>query len=394
MIKYFTRTCILVALTLATMFAPTTGKSCNLTSFTLNSIQQVGPDWVTTATLCIGAGVTGFVQGADQLSSTMAAFFYGPAGPALVVTASAPAAITSTFRNCTMVNIPNGGPIPGCISPDTCGPPFYDDIDDAIWFSDFFCDAFPPCNPPCDLGFTCVLTTALCGNVHQDCFVMSFTTNVRPDSIRIVGAEGAGLAFSGCYPNPDMLIDLTSLPVSWGEVFGVANEGMNIVHWSTIMEQNSAGFELLRANPAGEYVKIGEVPSKGDGNEKREYSFKDFNPYLGENLYKVRQIDNDGNTSESEVVVLSYVAPSDFAWSSVGPVPTAGKVTANFVSEKDRALTAYVSNTEGRVVYSQAVSALVGTTSLEIDLSNFAPGVYFLQLAGPEGKLVHKLVKN
>jgi len=324
------------------------------------------------------------VQGADQLTSTIAAFFYGPQGTPLTVLSSAPAAITSTFRGCTMVNT-NGSPIPGCISPDTCGPPFYDDIDDAIYFLDF---------SPCDMGFTCVLTTALCGNADQDCFTLTFTTDLRPDSIRIVGVEGAGLAFSGCYPNPDMLIDLTALPVSWGEVFGVANEGMNIVHWSTIMEQNSAGFELLRANPAGEYVKIGEVPSKGDGNEKREYSFKDFNPYLGENLYKVRQIDNDGNTSESEVVVLSYVAPSDFAWSSVGPVPTQGSVTASFVSEKNRELTAYVSNTEGRIVYTTPVSAMVGTSSLQIDMSRFAPGVYFLQLAGPEGKLVHKLVKN
>ncbi|MEM7038914.1 MAG: HYR domain-containing protein, partial [Bacteroidota bacterium] len=124
-------------------------------------------------------GLTGATAGADQATSSFAFLFHNPS-PFSVVTFS-PSAVTGDTTQCPHVGV-QVGPNLGA--------------QDVIFYT-------PPGNP-CD--FTCVSTTAQCGNVHQQCEQYMFRVPSLPDSICVAGVEGAGNPFAGCFGNPDMCI--------------------------------------------------------------------------------------------------------------------------------------------------------------------------------------------
>ena len=369
----FVRLCLILSLGFSTAFA------CDLTQTTLVSVVPSGGNFIINTQLCVGAGRTGGVNGADGDTQDLIFGFYRAAGP-LVISAFTPANLTSTFRGCTMPGITTG-PIPFA--------PF--NVEEGVYYQFF------PSNPGCTSGFnqsfTCVVSTAQCGNVHSDCFLVSITIDNVPDSLRVFGVEGAGNPTAGCYPNPDMLINFTVLPVVWAGFEGKSLETGNELTWSTEREVDSDRFEVMRSADGTNFESIANVKSIGSKTKGSSYTYLDENPIKGFAQYKIRQHDIDGRTSETEVITLNYTAPARIAWSSVGPTPTHGQVTASFVSEKDRNMEMVLVNTAGQVVQRQVIEAKTGHNHIGLDLSSQSPGMYFIRLQGGNARLDYKLMK-
>jgi hypothetical protein len=370
---------LLVRLCLIFLLGASSVYACNLTQTTLLSVVPSGGAFTISTQLCVGAGRTGGVNGADGDTQDLIFGFYRQAGP-LVITGFTPANITSSFRLCTMPGIATG-PIPFA--------PF--NVEEGIYYQ--FFAGNPGCTTGFNQSFTCVVSTAQCGNVHSDCFNISITIDQLPDSLRVFGVEGAGNPTSGCYPNPDMMIDFTILPVVWASFEGKSLEIGNQLDWKTEQEINSERFEIMRSADGVTFESIGSVASIGGNNKGKSYTFLDPNPIQGLAQYKIRQFDFDGRTSESEVLTLTYTPPSQLAWAGVGPLPAHDQVSANFVSEKDRSMELLLVNTAGQVVRHEMIAAKAGSNHVELDLSGFAPGMYFMRLQGSDARLDYKLMK-
>ena len=362
------------------IFMPSRSLACNLTHTTLLSLNTSGPNPVVNARLCIGAGRTGAVNGADGDTFDFAWGFFRAAGPINVLSFT-PVNITSIFRACTMPGF-DIGPVPGA--------PF--DTKATIYYA-----MDPYADPDCGVGpgFTCITSTVLCGPEHQECFNFSFTLSAVPDSIRVFGVEGGGNPVAGCYPNPDMLINLTALPVVWGEFRGTSLPEGNRLDWSTLQETNNDHFEVLRSTDGQNFSAISTLDSDAQGGEQkqRNYTFLDANPPQGPAQYRIRQVDQNGRTDETEVVVLNYTAPAGLEWNTVGPVPTHDVVNLRFLSEKTRTMRLTLVDMGGKVVQQQSLTAQVGSNTLDLDMSTLNAGMYFLRLQGPDGKLDYKVMK-
>lgn len=77
------------------------------------------------------------------------------------------------------------------------------------------------------------------------------------------------------------------------------------LQWLTRNEENNARFEVERSVDGSRFVQLGAVAGAGESQTEQAYSFRDRSPLPGENFYRLRQVDVDGRSSYSNVIVVS-----------------------------------------------------------------------------------------
>lgn len=369
--------CLLVFLTNATVF------SCNLSNYTLTSITGTGPYTIVTR-LCVGYGVTGAVRGADQATRTISFGFYSSAGT-VTISSFSPASITSGrgFSNCTMTGANIG----------TQGSP-YNSQGTIIYIDPGYYGIVPCVAQP----FGCITSTALCGNVAQQCIDYTFVTNIRPDSIRAFGVEGAGNPVAGCMPNPDMIIDFTLLlPVFWSTVNArKINNNEVAINWTTLSEVNNYFFTIEKTDKLAEglnhhsqqvdetiWTQCGIVNGTNN-NTATSYSFVDKTPFPELSYYRVKQTDFSGKFSYSRIVVVSSFNEREQV--KIYPNPVKDLLTI----EAENLKSILLINMLGKKIYeSKIISDKINT----INTQNIPKGIYLLKLEATDGNISTSKIK-
>ncbi|MDN5199955.1 BNR-repeat neuraminidase N-terminal domain-containing protein [Fulvivirgaceae bacterium BMA10] len=94
------------------------------------------------------------------------------------------------------------------------------------------------------------------------------------------------------------------LPVTWLSFEAVLDNGKVHLDWKTASEINNDFFEIQRSEDGRNFEVIGSVNGNGTVNEISTYSFTDKTPLFGGSLYRLRQIDFDGQFDFSNVVAI------------------------------------------------------------------------------------------
>ena len=354
-------------------------EACNLSQTSLITVTP-GPGTDTTVSLqvCFGFGVTGTTNGADGDTRTVSFGWY-TSQPGFTVNAFTPASITGTVTGCTMpaANVgPLGAPY------NTAGTVLY--VDPGYY-------GYAPCAAT---PFTCITSTALCGNVGSQCMTFTFQLSFIPDSMRVFGVEGGGNAIAGCYPDSDMSIDFTILAVEWADVAAISKpEGLEI-SWATFSESNSDFFILERSNGTDEFEAIANINAMGNSTVLSSYKYLDKTPHAGINRYRLVQVAKDGGASYSPIAEGLFGNPERLSLTAVGPVPTQDFVKVAFASPNDGSYDLLVTDITGKSIVTDAIEAHVGGNEFELDMSQFNSGIYFLRLSGAAGKLTYKVIKE
>jgi len=71
--------------------------------------------------------------------------------------------------------------------------------------------------------------------------------------------------------------------------------------WKTASELNNAYFELQKSEDSENWINITKIKGNGTTNQPVTYNFIDYFPYPGQNFYRLRQTDFDGNFKYSKV---------------------------------------------------------------------------------------------
>jgi len=155
--------------------------------------------------------------------------------------------------------------------------------------------------------------------------------------------------------------------------------------WQTASEQNNKGFEIYRSGDDKQFVKLGEVSAKGIGSL---YTHYDKVPLKGNNYYRLVQVDLDGKPTELGERVLNF----ELSVSGVQlyPNPTKSKVVLSFAAGKYSKL--MVSSIEGKVLDVTALKTK--DEGMEIDLTAYPAGVYFVRLIGMGESITKKVIKQ
>lgn len=157
------------------------------------------------------------------------------------------------------------------------------------------------------------------------------------------------------------------------------NEG-NLCKWATASETNNDYFELQRSYDGETFATIGTVPGYGAGttSETHEYSFMDTDPCNGIVYYRLRQVDIDLNSSESDVVALNCMrSKEDFV---LFPNPASDQLTYSFFENSDGIVDVEFIDMMGKVVKWERFNVTRGYNSLRSQLNDLAAGVYFLKM--------------
>lgn len=126
------------------------------------------------------------------------------------------------------------------------------------------------------------------------------------------------------------------LPVELSSFHSTIFENYILLKWTTVSETNNSGFEIQRAKSGIQvpviWVKIGIINGSGTGNFSHDYELKDNNVKPGRFLYRLKQIDYNGNfeyhnlSGEVEIPI-----PGHYNLSQNYPNPFNHNTVVNFI---------------------------------------------------------------
>ncbi|HEX8460156.1 MAG TPA: T9SS type A sorting domain-containing protein [Segetibacter sp.] len=202
--------------------------------------------------------------------------------------------------------------------------------------------------------------------------------------------------------NPNLLVRYlvpTILPVTIATFTGEVKDLQNVLKWTTASEQNNKGFEVQRSADGSAYFKVGFIESKAfnfNSNSNINYSFNDEHPLKGDNYYRLMQVDIDGKTTYSSIVVLKRLTVIKAKISNIYPNPTSSLLNISLNAPAINKMMLIVTDIKGAILVKQTLRVNAGDNSFNIKTQNLKAGTYFLKVFSQEGENVgeSKFVKQ
>lgn len=172
----------------------------------------------------------------------------------------------------------------------------------------------------------------------------------------------------------------TTVPVELTEFIASQKDNSVLLSWTTATEINNYGFQIERA-VTEKWENIGFVEGHGNSNSTHNYSFIDSNPPSGNIKYRLKQIDNNGNSKYSDVVQISSEKLFKFAFEQNHPNPFNPTTVLSYSVPNNSKVKLVIYNTLGQKVtelfngYQEA-----GKYSLTWNAANYSSGTYFAKL--------------
>lgn len=176
--------------------------------------------------------------------------------------------------------------------------------------------------------------------------------------------------------------DATALPVELTFLKGWYEDGSIQLTWETASEAGNDYFEVQRATDGKEFVSIGVVKGQGYSVAPFQYSYEDREIPQGTLYYRLHQVDFDGVSDYSGVVVVE-VPFRDIRY-SVYPNPTKGIINISFDGNPEW-LELKLVDVQGRVRKTKRHEPFGSESSLAWSVQDLTQGQYLLQIISPNG---------
>lgn len=192
--------------------------------------------------------------------------------------------------------------------------------------------------------------------------------------------------------------DYTSpLPVELKSLSATTQIDKVILTWQTATEINNYGFEIERKLAADgnnkNFTKIGFVNGNGNSNLLIDYIFTDNNVKPGKYLYRLKQIDNNGNFNYSNNIeveinnIISYKLEQNY------PNPFNPETKIKYGIEKTGFVSLKVYDILGKEVTSLVNQVQnEGEYEITFNAANFSTGIYILSLNSGNFRLNRKMI--
>ena len=187
---------------------------------------------------------------------------------------------------------------------------------------------------------------------------------------------------------------VTVLPVELISFRAKKSEDIVTLNWSTATETDNERFEIEYSTSGEDFKKIGEVRGKGTSVEVTQYFFNHENPTLGQNYYRLKQVDFDQRFEYSNVV--SILVETDKK--NIGdfyPNPSEGGIVfLDYNSNRNSDLNIFIYNVAGKNIFENKIKIEKGANNLSFDFSTLEKGIYFVRLEDLGNQEYRKLIIN
>ncbi len=181
----------------------------------------------------------------------------------------------------------------------------------------------------------------------------------------------------------------TPLPVELSSFISYIDKRNVTLKWSTISEQNNAGFDIERKLSSSQsWTKVGNISGSGNSSTPKYYNFVDNNIQTGKYNYRLKQIDFNGNFKYYELAEEVEIGiPNKYEISQNYPNPFNPTTKINYDLPFDSKVQIKIYDMTGREVH-QLVNQVqtAGYYTTQFNASSLASGVYFYQINATGGK--------
>jgi type IX secretion system substrate protein len=195
---------------------------------------------------------------------------------------------------------------------------------------------------------------------------------------------------NNCTVNEDIPV-LGSLPIDLVSFVGYEDKfGRVKLEWVTASEEQNDYFTIERSADGKIFQEIGIVEGNGNSSTEKYYSFTDERSLRGENYYRLKQTDLDNAYEYSKVILVENKIDKLTALTLV-PSVVRNEVTLIFNQLPKANKFIGVFNQNGVNIFNVILAE--GEYTINLDVSTYAPGMYFIRV--PIGKefVVKKFIK-
>ena len=192
--------------------------------------------------------------------------------------------------------------------------------------------------------------------------------------------------------------DLTPpLPVKIIIFKGWKEGSANILQWTTESEQNNDYFIIERSINAADFNVTGRIKGSGTVNAFQYYTFIDESPEYGENYYRLKQVDFNGNFEYSSIIAIEKTENElrEFSISGLYPNPAGDELKIIIHTNKDiEKVSISIHDIYGRKLISNKEKLNSGENIIRFDLEYLSAGIYYLSISDSENTGFKRFVKN
>ncbi len=187
------------------------------------------------------------------------------------------------------------------------------------------------------------------------------------------------------------------LPVKLVQFTGKISDNNVVLRWSTASERNNDHFDVERSFNGTQFIKVGEVAGAGNSISTRYYSFNDPVAEMpqGAVYYRLKHVDYNQTAEYSSVIVLHIVKAGGVAITTVSPNPFGDRITVQYSTGVNGAVTVRLLNMHGVEVSQTHVEAVRGDNTVSFSTDAIAQGMYLLRIENANQAVTNKvLIKN
>jgi hypothetical protein len=154
-----------------------------------------------------------------------------------------------------------------------------------------------------------------------------------------------------------------------------------LLNWATAQEENSDHFEIERSSDNSNFASIGQVTAAHNSSLQRNYSFTDESPVSGNNYYRLKEVDLDGQSIYSKVVSVNF-GSSPQKMVAVYPNPAHESFQLQFKNMRTGRYEMNLLSPVGQVIQSRSIQVNNPVNYAEIVPLNagLAQGTYIIRL--------------
>ncbi len=197
-------------------------------------------------------------------------------------------------------------------------------------------------------------------------------------------------SFSSFY----FLSSSSTLPFDLFTFTGKAVNDASKLEWVVNNQVNVTGYNVERSLDNVTFESIATVQAK-DGGANTTYNFTDFNASRLGNViyYRIRSNENTGVGKYSNIISVNF-APVLITSVSLFPNPVTEKTNVLINAIADETAQLKIVDNIGRVVYSATVKLVKGKNNIQLDMSQFKSGMYYVDITGKAINEKAKLIKQ
>jgi hypothetical protein len=171
------------------------------------------------------------------------------------------------------------------------------------------------------------------------------------------------------------------LPVELTSFTGNVKAGIVTLNWNTSTEVGNFGFNVERSSNGQDWQNIGFIQGAGNSNSVKKYSFVDNTAKARKYSYRLKQVDNNGAYTYSQVIEVSNsVQPTSF---SVGnyPNPFNPSTIIRYALPVDAFVKITICNILGQTITTIVNQNMEqGVHEVSFNASNFTSGTYIYRI--------------